>query len=186
MDLFSNWNLVRVSGFLAYLLLTISIAAGLLPKIPSFQKQKQLMMELHKFSGWTGVLTVIFHATLLLQNHYVPYEVEELLIPFEADYAPVLSGIGTIALYLFLVVMATSDFFMKKLGFGRWKKLHLLVIPAWVLSVLHSIFIGTDSNEPWAIFIYVAGIVLIVTLLIFRYFGQTSTIKHKNANHAEK
>lgn len=179
LDIFSNWNLVRVSGFLAYFLLTLSIIAGILQKYPSLKKQKPLMMELHKTSGWIGVLTVIFHSTLLLFNHYVPYEIEDLFIPFEADHEPLLSAFGTISFYLFLIVMATSDFFMKKLGFKVWKKLHWLVIPAWILTVLHSFFIGTDSNEPWAIFIYFLGVISVGISLIFRSLGQIETTKSK-------
>lgn len=169
-DLFSNWNLIRTSGFLAYFLLTLSIAAGLMGKISTFNNKKPLMMDLHKFSGWIGLLTVIFHAVLLFNNHYVHYEMEEVLIPFDSDYAPVSSAFGTISFYIFLIVMATSDFFMQKLGRGLWKKLHWLVIPAWVLSVLHGVFIGTDSSQLWAIIVYFGGIVLVMTLLVFRFF----------------
>lgn len=184
-DWLSNWNLVRASGFLAYILLSLSIAAGLIRRVPSFQKQKSLFMELHKTSGWTGVLTVVFHATLLLLNHYVPYKIEDLLIPFEADNAPGLSALGTISFYLFFIVMFTSEFFMKKLGHKLWLNIHLLVIPAWVLSVLHGVFIGTDSNEPWAIFIYVIGIVIVVALIIYRYLVQPEdTPKRKPAANA--
>jgi len=183
LDLFSNWNLIRVSGFLAYFLLTLSIMAGLMQKISSFKNQKQLMMERHKISGWIGMLTIVFHGTLLLVDHYVPYKISELIIPFAAENEPFLSGIGTISFYLFLIVMATSDFFMKKLGFKLWKKLHFLVIPAWVFMILHGIFIGTDSDQVWAIFIYCLGIVFVTTLLIIRYFeGKLKAVHSKSAN----
>ena len=74
-DWLSNWNLIRTSGFLAYFLFTFSIVAGLMNRLFIFQKQKQLMLELHKISGWTGMLTVVFHATLLLVDTYVPYQI---------------------------------------------------------------------------------------------------------------
>ncbi|QBK24475.1 ferric reductase-like transmembrane domain-containing protein [Ureibacillus thermophilus] len=183
LDVFSNWNLIRTAGFLAYFLLTISIMAGLMQKISSFQNQKQLLMEIHKISGWIGTLNVIFHAILLLFDQYVPYQIWEIMIPFVAKNEPFFSGIGTISFYLFLIVMLTSDFFLKKLGFKLWKKLHFLVIPAWVLMILHGIFIGTDSEEIWAIIIYSAGIVLITTLLMMRYFESKVKVVHrKNAN----
>lgn len=169
-DIISNWNLIRASGFLAYFLLTLSIMAGLMQRLSTFQKQKQLLMELHKFSGWTGVLTIVFHTTLLLVDHFVPYHIWEILIPFSSKHDPIFSGLGTISLYLFVLVMATSDFFMKKLGLQLWRKLHFLVLPAWVLMLLHGIYIGTDSSQVWAVFLYCGGFVLIITLLIFRYF----------------
>lgn len=177
LDFISNWNLIRVSGFLAYFLLSLSIMAGLMQKIPALKKQKPLMMELHQMGGWTGVLTVIFHGTLLLVDHYVPYEIHELLIPFAADNAPILSGLGTISFYLCLIVMTTSDFFMKKLGRKLWKNIHLFVMPAWGLATLHGIFIGTDSNKSWAAFVYLLCIILIGILLVYRYFGLFSETK---------
>ena len=168
-DLLSNWNLIRTSGFLSYFLFTFSIASGLMSRLFIFQKQKQLMLELHKISGWTGMLTVVFHATLLLVDPYVSYQIWGILIPFSAEYAPVFSALGTISFYLFLLTLATSDFFIKTLGRSLWKKIHFLVIPAWILMILHGILIGTDSAKTWAALIYGGGIILVIILLAFRY-----------------
>lgn len=174
---------MRASGFLAYFLLTLSIMAGFMQRLSVFQNRQQLLMELHKTSGWTGVLTTVFHAVLPLVNHYVPYEIEDILIPFEADNDPIFSGLGTISLYMFLLVMATSDFLMKRLGQKLWKNIHWLVIPAWILMILHSIFMGTDSNQSWATFLYGGGIICILTLLIFRLFeSRFRATNSKNVN----
>ena len=127
------------------------------------------MLELHKISGWTGMLTVVFHATLLLVDSYVSYQIWGILIPFSAEYAPVFSALGTISSYLFLLTLATSDFFIKTLGRSLWKKIHFLVIPAWILMILHGILIGTDSAKTWAALIYGGGIILVIILLAFRY-----------------
>ncbi|THE13395.1 iron reductase [Bacillus timonensis] len=168
-DWLSTWSLIRISGFLAYFLFTLSIAAGLMNRLSLFKKQKPLMLELHKLSGWIGMLTVVFHATLLLVDSYMPYTIFEILIPFSSENDPFFSGLGTISFYFFLVTLGTSDFFIKALGRTLWKKIHFLVIPAWILMVLHGIIIGTDSAQPWAAFIYGSGTVLVIMLLVFRY-----------------
>lgn len=187
LEILSNLNLIRASGFLAYFLLTLSIMAGVMQKLSSFQHQKSLLMEMHKFSGWTGTLTVVFHATLLLVDHYVPYQIWEILIPFTAKNEPLYSALGTISFYFFFIVMATSDFFVKKLGFKLWKKIHFLMIPAWVFMSLHGILIGTDSNQLWAILIYSAGIVLISALLVIRYIeGKMKAVSSKKAANPSK
>ena len=91
------------------------------------------------------------------------------------------SAIGTISFYLFLIVIATSDFLMKKLGRNLWGKIHILVIPAWILMVLHGVFIGTDSNQPWAAFLYGGGVFLVITLMSFRHLeGRFNAIAPKN------
>ena len=168
-EFISNWVLIRLSGFLGYFLFTVSICAGLMSRFAIFQKKKPLMNELHQTSGWVGVLAVIFHMTLLWKDCFVPYEISEIFVPFSSEYAPLESAIGTISFYLFLIVIATSDFLMKKLGRNIWRKIHILVIPAWVLMVLHGVLIGTDSNQPWAAFLYGGGVFLVITLLSFRH-----------------
>ncbi|MDQ0157608.1 ferric reductase-like transmembrane domain-containing protein [Robertmurraya andreesenii] len=165
----SNWVLIRLSGFLAYFLFTFSISAGLLSRLAVFQKKRPLMNELHQTSGWAGVLTVIFHMILLWRDRFVTYTLGEIFIPFFSDHAPLASGIGTICFYLFLIVFVTSDFLMKRLGKNLWRKIHLLVIPAWIFMVLHGFLIGTDSNLPWAAFLYGGGVFLVVTIMSLRY-----------------
>lgn len=182
-DWLSNWNLIRTSGFLSYFLFTFSIVAGLMNRLFIFQKQKQLMLELHKISGWTGMLTVVFHATLLLVDTYVSYPIWGILIPFSAEYAQVFSALGTISFYLFLLTLATSDFFIKTLGRSLWKRIHFLVIPAWILMILHGILIGTDSAQPWAAFVYGGGIILVIILLAFRHLE--SRLETTNNNKRE-
>ena len=107
---FSTWILIRTSGFLAYFLFTFSISTGLMGRLSAFQNKKPLMIELHKISGWTGLLVTIFHMTLLSINHYAPYEWKEILIPFIPQNAPISSAFGTISFYFFIIVIAVSDF----------------------------------------------------------------------------
>lgn len=168
LEVISNWNFIRLSGFLAYYWFTFAISIGLMSRFGIFQKKKGFMIELHQTSGWAGLLTVIFHLTLLWRDNYINYQIGELFLPFSSDHAPVLSAIGTISFYLFFLVIATSDLFMKSLGRTLWGKIHLLVIPAWILIVVHGIFIGTDSTQPWAAFLYGGGVCLVLALLFLR------------------
>ena len=180
-EFFFIWNFIRLSGFLAFFLFTFSISAGLACRFAIFQKKKLLLLELHQTSGWVGFLTSIFHVILLWRNEYVPYKIQEILIPFFAGNAPVFSALGTISFYLFVITFATSDFFIKKLGRNLWKKVHLIVIPSWILMVLHSILIGTDSGQPWASFLYGACIVFVITLIQFRYLeGRRNPLTKKD------
>lgn len=165
----SSWFLIRLSGFLAFFLFTFSISAGLMSRFTILKKKKPIMNQLHQTSGWAGLLTVIFHMTLLWKERFVTYQLTEIFIPFSSENATLESAIGTISFYLFLIVIATSDFLMKKLGRNLWGKIHILVIPAWILMVLHGVLIGTDSSQPWAAFLYGGGVFLVITLLSFKY-----------------
>lgn len=166
---FSTWNLIRISGFLAYFLFTLAISAGLMSKLLAFQKKKPFLIELHETSGWTGLVTTVFHLTVLTVDHYAPYKLKEIFIPLMAENAQISSAFGTISFFLFFIVIASSDFLKRRLGVQIWRKLHLLVIPAWILMLLHGIMIGTDSNLTWATTLYSSGIVLVMTLIVFRF-----------------
>lgn len=170
MDYLSVWTLIRVSGLTAFYFLTLSLALGLLSSFSIMKKKKGILVSLHQTSGWYGLLLIVFHMVLIWQDQYVPYSLVGLLIPFTADNEPILSGLGTISFYLFLLVIGSSDFFMKKLGIKKWKKLHLAVIPAWLLMVIHGLAIGTDSSEPWALLLYAAAIAVIIVLMLIRHF----------------
>jgi sulfoxide reductase heme-binding subunit YedZ len=171
---FSVWTLIRCSGFLAYFFMTMSLAFGLLTSFSFMKKKKAVLIAYHQTSGWYGLLTIIFHMTLLWKDTFVPYSLTELFVPFSAKNAPVFSALGTLSFYLFILVIGTSDFFIKKLGRERWKKIHLAVIPAWLMMVVHGLAIGTDASKPWALFLYAGGVSLILVLGLLRYFDSTS------------
>ncbi|MDP4155133.1 MAG: ferric reductase-like transmembrane domain-containing protein [Bacillota bacterium] len=183
-EIFSVWSLIRASGFLAYFFMTLALAFGLLTSFSILKKKKAVLLAYHQTSGWFGLLTIVFHMTLIWKDTYVPYSLTELFIPFSAKNAPVFSALGTVSFYLFLIVIGTSDFFIKRLGRERWKKVHLAVIPAWVMMVVHGLAIGTDSSKSWALFIYAAGVTLILVLVFLRcidsfVFGK-SLLERKN------
>lgn len=183
---FSTWNLIRISGFLAYFLFTLAISAGLMSRLSAFQKKKPLLIELHETSGWTGLLTTVFHLTVLIVDHYAPYKLKEIFIPFKADNAPISSAFGTISFFLFLIVIASSDFLKKRLGVQIWKNLHFIVIPAWILMLLHGIMIGTDSTLTWATALYSSGFVLVITLIVFRVLEGKIRSQEKNISRKSK
>lgn len=180
-EYFSTWNLIRTSGFLAYFLFTFSISAGLMGRLSAFEKKKPLMMELHKVSGWTGLLTTIFHMTILSLDRYSPYEWKEILIPFISQKEPISSAFGTISFYLFIIIIGVSDFLRKHLGVRIWKKIHFAVIPAWILMLIHGTMIGTDSDLPWASSMYTGSTILVITLIILRYLE--GKIKPRTKKH---
>jgi methionine sulfoxide reductase heme-binding subunit len=161
------WIAIRATGLTGYFLLTISLLMGIYSHIP---RKKGPILAFHQAIGQVALLFIGIHAYLLIFDNYEPYSVTALLIPFTAAYEPVLSGMGTIAAYLLVIVLLSSDF-MKKVGRSFWKKTHYLVFPLWFLSAIHGLFLGTDAGSIWAETLY-GGTVLIVSMstmyLIFK------------------
>lgn len=178
----SIWEWIRLLGFIAYFYFTVSIIFGLLRKSPTVKSHKNLLFQLHQSAGWFGFVALIVHMLLLIIDRYEPYRIAELLIPFASDYKPVLSGLGTIAFYLFLIVFLTSDIFIRKMKFPIWKLVHIAVLPAWVLSLVHGIFIGTDTQNPIVILFYSSTVTTVVIVFFIRYIGE----QHKKKERAMK
>lgn len=165
--LISTWTGIRILGLLAYFYFTIAVIFGLLRKSSYVKSKKNLIYHIHQSASWIGFIALIGHMILLLIDKYQPYSLTELVIPFASDYKTGLSSLGTIGFYLFLMVMFTSDLLMTKMNRKVWKVLHIMVLPAWLLSLAHGIFIGTDSANPYIQLFYfiTAGIAFIIMIL---------------------
>lgn len=170
--MFNTWEWIRICGFLAYFYFTVSVIFGLLRKTPSIKKQKNLLFHLHVNSGGVGLLALIVHILLLLIDQYQPYQIKEILVPFSAQYKPLLSALGTISLYIFLVVIFTSHFLIGVMNRKVWKAIHFLVLPAWVLTFLHGVFIGTDSSNHFIQIFYIVTGSIVIIVGSFRVYGE--------------
>ncbi len=180
--LISTWEWIRLLGFVAYFYFTVSIVFGLLRKSSIENAYKNLFFQLHQSAGWFGFIAVIGHMLFLIVDQYEPYHMTELLIPFISDYQPVLSGLGTIAFYLFLIVFLTSDIWIRKMGFSVWKKVHIAVLPAWVISLVHGILIGSDTKNPFILVFYWSTVTVVVIVFLIRYISE----HHKKREKAMK
>jgi len=168
----STWEWIRLLGLLAYFYFTISIIFGLLRKSSFIKSQKNLIYQIHQYAGWLGLITVIAHMVVLLIDRYEPYSIAGILIPFSANYRSLLSTLGTIAFYLFLIVIMTSDLWIRTMNRSLWKKLHFLVLPAWVLSLVHGVLIGTDTENTLIIMFYVVSGGMTLLVLIARALSE--------------
>ncbi|TSI04743.1 ferric reductase-like transmembrane domain-containing protein [Lysinibacillus sp. BW-2-10] len=175
----STWEWIRLLGFVSYFYFTVSIIFGLLRKSSTVKSHKNLLFQIHQSAGWFGFVAVIAHMLLLIVDQYEPYRIAELLIPFASDYQPVLSGLGTISFYLFLIVFLTSDIWIRKIGFTIWKKVHLAVLPAWILSLVHGVFIGTDSENVYILLFYWCTVILVVIIFLIRHISEHDKKKEK-------
>lgn len=164
------WIAIRATGLTGYFLLTISLLLGIYSHIP---RKKGSILAFHQIIGQVALLFIGIHAYLLIFDNYEPYSIKALLIPFTAAYEPILSGLGTIAAYLLIIVLLTSDF-MKKVGRSVWKKTHYLVFPLWFLSVIHGLFLGTDTESIWAEALYGGTVLMVSMATIFLVFKKYS------------
>jgi predicted ferric reductase len=168
MDRSMTWPLIRASGVMAYILFTVSMLWGLAlsSKIVKDWSPGTLSMLLHTTVSWLGVGFATLHAFLLLFDQYVPYRLTELIIPFIGPYRPAAVGLGTLTLWI-MVMVASSFAFKKRLGHRRWKLFHYISYAGFFMVTGHALLAGTDSSKIG--FKVMLGLAMLVTVMLTGY-----------------
>lgn len=150
------WYLSRASAFVAFGLLWMSMLAGLgiTNKLGRVWPGLPGSYELHKYTALLGLGFGMFHALILLGDHYINYSLGQILVPFMAgNYRPAWVGMGQIAFYS-LAVVALSFYVKDRIGTRTWKLIHALSFALFLMVLIHGVQSGTDSSSIWATALY--------------------------------
>ncbi len=164
-----TWHLSRSTATVAYLLLTGSVAWGLIltTKIIKEITPPPLVLGLHTWLSWVAIVLGGFHAFLLLFDTYYTYTLAHLLIPFIGPYRPGAVGLGTLSLYLMILTSASFSW-RSWLGQKRWRMLHYLTFVAYTLVTVHGVLSGTDSGDLGMRAMYIGSVSLVLFLTNYR------------------
>ena len=121
------WYVTRAAGIISYLLLWLSTVWGLAVsnKILDPVLHRAFTYDFHQFLSLLAIGFVFLHIVVLLADQYLPFSVAQILVPFAAPYRPVWVGLGTIGLYLTLLVSIT--FYIRRwIGQKTFRLIHLV------------------------------------------------------------
>jgi predicted ferric reductase len=164
------WYLSRASAMVAYALLWLSMALGLIitNKLARIWPGGPSAFDLHQFASLIGLAFALFHALILMGDKYINYNLAQVLVPFNSTgYKPVWVGVGQIGFYL-LAMVGLSFYVRKRLGQRTWRLIHYFSFLTFALAVLHGIFAGTDSTVPAIQILYWATGAALLFLLVYR------------------
>jgi predicted ferric reductase len=150
------WYLARSSGFVAYGLLWLAMALGLMitNKMARLWNKGPVIYDLHQYASLLGLAIALFHALILMGDSYVSYTPYTVLVPFASEgYRPLWVGIGQVSFYL-LALVALSFYVRKPIGRTLWRWIHGLSFAVFVLALAHGIWSGTDTGTVWGQAIY--------------------------------
>ena len=163
------WYVTRAAGIISYLLLWLSTVWGLAVtnKILDPVLHRAFTYDFHQFLSLLAIGFVILHIVVLLADKYLPFSLAQILVPFAAPYRPVWVGLGTIGLYLTLLVSIT--FYIRKwIGQKTFRVIHLLSYLAFMGAALHGLFAGTDEPLPVVQVMYFVTTLSVVFLTVYR------------------
>ncbi len=93
---------------------------------------------LHKWTGYTAAAIVVAHVVLIPLDPRSGFSWSDLLLPVWTPHQPVANTLGAVALWL-LAVLIVSSYFLKRIGFRRWRTLHYLAYVAIPALLVHGV-----------------------------------------------
>jgi sulfoxide reductase heme-binding subunit YedZ len=153
------WLLARATGITAYVLLTLSVLAGLMVKARPFGMaiKPASAVDLHRTLALLSLAALALHGLTLVLDHTVKIGLLALLVPGTAPYRPLWTGLGVLAGELMLLVYVSFGL-RRRIGVRNWRRLHWVTYGAFAAATAHGVMAGSDSAAPWALALYFGAI----------------------------
>jgi sulfoxide reductase heme-binding subunit YedZ len=163
------WYLTRATGLVALILLTLSMASGLLSSV-RYQRPawpRFVTIGLHRNTTLLAVAFTILHVITTAADSFVSIPLQDALIPFISSYRPLWLGLGAVALDLMLALTVTS-LLRTRMRYRSWRLVHWTAYLCWPVAVLHGLGTGSDTTVRWVLGLTVACVALIAALTGWR------------------
>jgi predicted ferric reductase len=164
------WYVSRGAAFVSFALLWLSMGLGLIisNKLARLWPGGPIAFDLHQYTSLLGLAFALFHALILMGDSFIAYTLSQVLVPFASEnYRPTWVGLGQIGLYAWAIV-ALSFYVRAKMGTRTWRILHFASFAMFGLALIHGIFSGTDSADPWVVRLYWYAGGSLLFLLMYR------------------
>jgi predicted ferric reductase len=153
------WLLARASGLTAYVLLTLSVLAGLVVKSRPFGRALKTaeVVDVHRFLALLGLGMLALHGVALVLDSTVHMPLAALVVPFLSPYRPTAVAFGVLTAELMALV--TVSFSLRRFIGGRnWRRLHYATFLVFIMGTVHGLTAGTDTAHPWALALYLGAV----------------------------
>ncbi len=163
------WYLGRGTGIVALVLFTLTVVLGIVTRSgrTGAGLSRFGVAELHRTASLTGVGLLAIHIGTLLFDPYAQLRWVDTVLPFLAAQRPLWQGIGTLAVDLLVVLVATS-LLRHRIGVRAFKAVHWTAYALWPMAVLHGLGMGSDAATGWFRGLALACVAAVVVALGWR------------------
>ena len=155
-------------GITAYVLLTLSVLAGLVLKSRPFARLRPADgHRVHRRSRSPRSGRSRCTAIALVLDTTVKVSLAALVVPGPRHLPAGGSRGGVVAGWLFVLITA-SFWVRQRIGGRMWRRLHWLTYAIFGLATVHGLAAGTDSTQPWARDLYLGALGSVVAATAWR------------------
>jgi len=163
------WYATRATGLVALVLLTASMALGLLSSV-RFQRPtwpRFVTLGLHRNLALLALGFTAVHVLTTVLDSFVSIPLQDAFIPFISSYRPIWVGLGAIALDLMIALIITS-LLRTRMGLRSWRAVHWTAYLCWPVAVLHGLGTGTDTPVRWVLALTACCVLAVTALTLWR------------------
>lgn len=168
------WYVTRAAAVSAYLLLTMTVALGMLRSLARDLAIRVgwALDDIHQFLALLTGAFVLLHLATLVLDPYIPFSLANLLIPFAEPYRPLATDLGVLALYGLAAVLFSS-WLRRRMSYGLWRGIHYASFGTFFIVTLHGLLAGADAGTPWMHAIYIGAAAAVLFLVVVRILAPT-------------
>jgi sulfoxide reductase heme-binding subunit YedZ len=146
------WYVLRGSGLVAFVLLSMTVALGVVgvKRWQSTRWSRLVTAGLHKNLALLALSFLAVHIVSAVFDSYIGLNVVGVVVPFVSSYRPLFVGLGVLALDLLVAVVGTS-LLRRKVSNRAWRLVHFSTWLLWPLALVHALGAGTDSLHSWGL-----------------------------------
>jgi sulfoxide reductase heme-binding subunit YedZ len=172
------WILARASGITAYVLLTLSVLAGLTVKSRPFGRavRAAAATDTHRFLSWLALGALAIHGATLMLDRTIHIGLGALLVPGLSGYRPIATALGVLAAELAALIILSFPF-RKRIGARTWRRLHWATYAIFAFATAHGLAAGTDSTHRWAMALYLGAVFAVAVATAWRVLTVTTKSK---------
>jgi methionine sulfoxide reductase heme-binding subunit len=181
------WYLMRASGFVAFGLLTITLALGVanLARWERGRWARAVAALVHRNASLLAIVFLAIHIATAVSDKYVSIPVLASVVPGLSGYDPLWVGVGAVSLDVMAALIVTS-LLRERLGRRTWKAVHWFAYLVWPTALVHSIGAGTgsgvDTGHTWSTVIYALAALIVAGAIAVRLAVRAGAV-HRAPSH---
>jgi DMSO/TMAO reductase YedYZ heme-binding membrane subunit len=163
------WYTTRATGFVALVLLTGSMALGLLSAVGFYRPAwpRFVTLGLHRNVSLLALTFTVVHVLTTVLDSFVSIPLPDAFIPFISSYRPFWLGLGAIA-FDFMIALVVTSLLRARMGLRSWRLVHWSAYLCWPVAVVHGLGSGTDTPVRWVLVLTVCCVVVVAGLTLWR------------------